>query len=433
MSDAIDPIPRPTTLGLNPSFGFGDRLGLATPGHLAAMDRAAGLIRGIFAQQSIREMQRTARTPREVMDAAVQALSRHDSASTRVWGADADHLKTPDDVERTADAGFVFFTIDPSEHVDPLADGYGTAEIEEKYRPTPWLETYLGQHIQIPHGPKIVFDEITLKRAAIKYGRAIQHALELGQVIRDAAERRGQLYEIEVSVDETDQPTGMAEHYLIADRLLRGGGGFAGLGDKIVSLAPRFIGDLEKGVDYIGDLDALERSLREHAAIAEHLGPYKLSLHSGSDKVSMYRALARATRGRFHVKTAGTSYLEALRAVAYHAPNLFRRVVDFSRGCYDRDRATYHVHAEVSRVPPPAEVPDDRRLLELYLERWADVPVGRGFVQPGRQILHCAFGSVMTDAVLGAEVLQVLREHPGTYRDLLAEHFVRHLEALNSA
>ena len=52
------------------------------------------------------------------------------------------------------------------------------------------------------------------------------------------------------------------------------------------------------------------------AAIAEVLGPYKLSLHSGSDKISMYTALARATKGRFHVKTAGTSYLEALRVIA---------------------------------------------------------------------------------------------------------------------
>ena len=59
---------------------------------------------------------------------------------------------------------------------------------------------------------------------------------------------------------------------------------------------------------------------------ARELGPYKLSLHSGSDKLSMYAAMARATRGRFHVKTAGTSYLEALRVVARHEAGLFRRL-----------------------------------------------------------------------------------------------------------
>ena len=100
-------------------------------------------------------------------------------------------------------------------------------------------------------------------------------------------------------------------------------------GIKLVSLAPRFIGDFEKGVDFKGDLPAFERSLADHAAIAEMLGPYKLSLHSGSDKLSIYPAFARLTKGRFHVKTAGTSYLEALRAVLRHNEELFRQIVEF--------------------------------------------------------------------------------------------------------
>ena len=92
---------------------------------------------------------------------------------------------------------------------------------------------------------------------------------------------------------------------------------------KLVSLAPRFIGEFEKGVDYKGDLKAFEKSLADHAAIAKKLGPYKLSLHSGSDKLSIYPAFARATAGLWHVKTAGTSYLEAVRAVARHNADLF--------------------------------------------------------------------------------------------------------------
>src|SRR5579871_6156718 len=136
---------------------------------------------------------------------------------------------------------------------------------------------------------------------------------------------------------------------------------------KLVSLAPRYIGDFEKGVDYKGDVAALERSLRDHAAIAELLGPYKLSLHSGSDKLSMYPALARATQGRFHVKTAGTSYLEALRVVARHDPKLFRRIVEFARNHYDRDKATYHVSATLASAPPPSEVGDATELEKHYL------------------------------------------------------------------
>jgi len=200
---------------------------------------------------------------------------------------------------------------------------------------------------------------------------------------------------------------------------------------KLVSLAPRFIGDFEKGVDFIGDLTALEKSLQDHAAIAERLGPYKLSLHSGSDKVSMYTALARATQGRFHVKTAGTSYLEALRVVAIHESAMFREICEFARDRYPTDRATYHVHAALDNVPAPVNL-DDLKLLQTYLERWEDVPEGKGFTEAGRQILHCTFGSVLTDERLGGMVRQCLVDHMDTYTEVLALHFAKHLEALQA-
>src|SRR5438105_4201267 len=95
-------LPQPVLLGLLPSFGFGDRLGLATPGHIAAC--AKGKLQPIFAQQSVREMTRTQRTPQQVMAAAQQALQNE--AWKRAWGADADHLKTREDVESLAAAGY---------------------------------------------------------------------------------------------------------------------------------------------------------------------------------------------------------------------------------------------------------------------------------------------------------------------------------------
>ena len=113
----------PSLLGTTPSFGFGDRLGLATVGHVAALLEAGGPIRGIFSQQSIREMERTARTPADVMSAAATALES--VQYTENWGADADHLKTRADVDRTVSAGFCFFTLDPSDHVDQSADRGG--------------------------------------------------------------------------------------------------------------------------------------------------------------------------------------------------------------------------------------------------------------------------------------------------------------------
>lgn len=262
-------------------------------------------------------------------------------------------------------------------------------------------------------------------RAAVKYGKAINHALMLADHIAKVNTAAGRDHEIELSVDETEQPTTLAEHYIIADRCLAAG-------MKLVSLAPRFIGDFEKGVDYKGDREALEKSLEDHNAVAEQLGPYKLSLHSGSDKISMYTAFARATKGRFHVKTAGTSYLEALRVVALHDESLFRQVVEFGRSRYETDKATYHVAATLDSAPPADQVSDIKQLERQYLELWDEVPEGKGFTFPGRQILHCTFGSVLTDDTLGPAVRGAIEQHVDTYTEVLADHFVRHLDALRA-
>jgi tagaturonate epimerase len=415
------------TLGLTPSFGFGDRLGLATPGHVAAMKSAGQGIAAIFPQQSIREMTRTARTPQQVMDDALRGAEA--AGWTGPIGADADHLKTTEDVDVTAAVGFTFFTIDPSGFVDQQADNYSEAVVREKFAvvagETLWTDRYQGRRVALPTGRTILFDEASCQRAAVKYGRAINHAVLMSDHIRRVQEAAGRPFEIELSVDETDQPTSLAEHYIIADQCLS-------RNMKLVSLAPRFIGDFEKGVDFKGDPAVLRASLADHAAIANMLGPYKLSLHSGSDKLSMYGDLARATQGRFHVKTAGTSYLEALRVVARHDAALFRQIIRFARERYDVDKATYHVSATVAGVPGPEEITDISRLEQLYLECWSDVPAGCGFTAPGRQILHCTFGSVLTDRELGPLVKTLVREHQDTYTAVLCEHFEKHLQALRS-
>jgi hypothetical protein len=417
----------PITLGLKPSFGFGDRTGLATPGHVAAMQRAGGGIEPIFPQQSIREMTRTRRTPKQVMDDALAGMKQ--AGWNGNTGADADHLKTPADVDATATVGFTFFTIDPSGFVDAHADNYDEPTLRAKFAPLAnevnWLDGYRGKRVSLTSGTTIDLGELALLRAAIKYGRAINSAVELADYIKQVQATADRDYEIELSVDETEQPTTLAEHWIIADQCLR-------RGMKLVSLAPRFVGDFEKGVDFKGNLALLEKSLVDHAAIAETLGPYKLSLHSGSDKLSMYTALARATKGRFHVKTAGTSYLEALRVVARHDGALFRRIIEFARSRYDVDKATYHVSATLADAPTTEAVPSVTELERAYLENWSEVPRGKGFTNPGRQILHCTFGSVLTDESLGTALRGVLEAHTVTYAEVLEDHFTRHLEALQA-
>ena len=109
---------------------------------------------------------------------------------------------------------------------------------------------------------------------------------------------------------------------------------------------------------------------------------------------------------------------------------MFRALVDFCRSRYDADKATYHVSATLESTPSPAAVDGDTVLEQLYLERWADVPEGRGFTAPGRQILHCTFGSVLTDARFGPALCDVLTAHCDSYSEVLSEHFSRHLRAL---
>jgi len=123
-------------LGLSPSFGFGDRLGLATLGHIAAVKGTK--FAPIFAQQSVRENARTGRTPQQVMDDAKRAVdaAKWDSA----WGADADHLKTVDDISPFVEAGYTFFTVDPGEHVDNAADTDPVEVLKQKVASLNWDE-----------------------------------------------------------------------------------------------------------------------------------------------------------------------------------------------------------------------------------------------------------------------------------------------------
>ncbi len=195
--------PACVTLGLSPSFGFGDRIGLATPGHVEAMRRAGAGIEPIFPQQSIREMARTGRDPRRVMDDALNGLRQ--AGWTGRTGADADHLKTPQDVDATAAVGFTFFTIDPSDYVDAHADDYDEATLREKCAvvagEVEWIDRYRGQSVQLTTGTTIALNEEACLRAAVKYGPRAEPGAATGRPshagkragwprLRDRAQRR---------------------------------------------------------------------------------------------------------------------------------------------------------------------------------------------------------------------------------------------------
>lgn len=406
--------PRP--LGLQKSAGCGDRLGMATPGHIRALrsvfgeDRVVKLA-PIFAQQSIRENARTGRTPQEVMDDAMWGVFQE--GWRQGFGADADHLKTFADVDSCAAAGYTFYTIDPGEYVDDRANNASGSDLREMAEALPWDELHdtLGDlENRLTKKPVETFEflvtlkDVSVVRAAVKYGRAVAHTARMVERIRQAMGERP--FEVEMSVDETETVTTLAEHVYIASELKR-------LGVQVVSLAPRYVGDFEKGVDYIGDLHRFEETFAQHVAIAKTFGPYKLSLHSGSDKFRIYPIAAELAGDLVHLKTAGTSYLEALRAIASIDPGLFREIVQFARERYPVDRASYHVSADLSKMPDIAG--------------WADGELG-GLLNDfhGREVLHVTFGSTLNYEPFRGPFFSALRSHEQTYYEMLDIHFQKH-------
>ncbi len=168
-------------------------------------------------------------------------------------------------------------------------------------------------------------------------------------------------------------------------------------------------------------LKEFERSFAGHAAIARAFGPYKLSLHSGSDKFSVYGITARRTHGLVHLKTAGTSYLEALRVTASFDPALFREIMAFAIERYEIDRASYHVSAELAKVPA-LETLGDADLSGLLDQLVA------------RQVLHVTYGSVLTsERGFKQRLLAGLAAHEEEHYAALEAHFRRHLMPFRSA
>ncbi|HQR32753.1 MAG TPA: tagaturonate epimerase family protein [Blastocatellia bacterium] len=412
---SILPFLKPITLGLKKSAGCGDRLGLATPGHIRAIRTST--MAPILAQQSIRENFRTGRTPQQVMDEAMWGILQEGWRGG--FGADADHLKNTDDIDSCAAAGFTFYTIDPGEHVDNEANTAPVDVLKAKVAAldwaaleTTWEATQAALSHKIDLGTfSVTISEEDLLRSAAKYGRVVAHTVRMYRHLEKVM--AGKDFELEMSVDETETVTTLAEHIYIAHELKR-------LGVKWVSLAPRYVGDFEKGVDYIGDLAEFEKSFAQHLAVSKAFGPYKLSLHSGSDKFSVYPIASRVAGELVHLKTAGTSYLEALRAIGKVNPSLFRDIVAFAKERYPIDRASYHVSAEVSKMQDVAALANDQ--LTTLLDDFH-----------AREILHVTFGSVLHHPDFREPFFATLRRNEGVYYDMLEIHFGKHFAPFDEA
>ena len=411
----VFPFTVPKVIGYVDSFGFGDRLGIANPAHIRAVEDSHMV--PILAQQSMRELERTKRSPEEVIDAATWAVFQE--GYTKGYGADADHLKTTQDIDTMISAGFTMFTFDPSAYVINEAIEMNENQLVEAAKNiesgdlnlNDVLSRYQNQTYRLDENVSFEVTRHEILRAFVKYGGVIKHTVNM---YRHLKEKYGSIStEVELSIDETDIPTSPFEHLFIANELKRQ--------DVIlVSLAPRFIGSFEKGIDYKGDINEFICEYKQHLSIAKMFGGYKISIHSGSDKFKLYDAIGKIKSGSVHIKTAGTSYLEALRTIAIVEPKLIREILEFARKHYEQEKNSYHVSADLSKVPLASEC-NDAELRNLF-DR-----------EDARQVFHVTFGKVLTiqnekgQYIFRDRILMCLEHNEELHYQNLIKHFKRHL------
>lgn len=394
------------------TVGLGDRLGLASDGHIALLRKHEDVY-PVLAQQSMRELSLTSRTYADVLNAATFAVFRQ--GFRRAWGFDGDHLKNKRDIIDALNTGCTMITLDCGEHIRgkyaKASDEEALAEAKRLCALSDDTVNALSGVVFDVEGEKISYTEADLARFALVYGDMLDFATDIWQSIialRNTAD-------FEVSIDEIENPTSPAEHFFIASELAR-------RGVRPATVAPRFCGEFQKGIDFIGDPAQFEREMKVHAAIARRFG-YKISVHSGSDKFSVFPAIARQTHGVFHVKTAGTNYLEAMRIISAHAPDLYRELHNYALAHFDEATVYYHVTTDLSRIPA-LETLTDAELPSLFEQNDA------------RQLIHICYGVLLSakkednTPLFRDRLYEFWRGHADEYAKALERHIGKHLELL---
>jgi hypothetical protein len=382
-------------------MGVGDRFGRQGEAQLAALQQAAA--RGVTItpvwNKSHREHGIIGTRPqcvREEADAAVRARGW-----TGAYFVDADHIG-PANVDAFLQP-CDFFTLDVAEAIGrPAGDGAADA--------------FLGAHPDLvgelaieglPEPLSVTEDDV--RRTVGAYRNAAREAGDLYR--RIAAARGADTFVTEVSMDETATPQSPAELLLI----------LAMLADEAVpvrTLAPRFSGRFNKGVDYVGDPDRFGREFEADACVIRFAvkrfglpAGLKLSVHSGSDKFALYprirETLARLGAG-VHIKTAGTTWLEELVGLALGGEEGLAIAREVYRGAYERFDELCKPYAEVididrARLPAPAEVAGWNG--ETYAAALRHEPDNAAFNPHLRQLLHVGY---KVAAEMGARYLRAL-------------------------
>jgi hypothetical protein len=405
------PFTNPVSLGdYDVTIGLGDRLGLASVGHLKLMKGLKA--RPVLAQQSIRELNFTGRNYSEVLADVVWAVFQENYQGG--FGADGDHLKTFDDIKMALNNGFTMITLDCSEHIHNLQNEE-QAEIDKiylTYEPNlrQYLETwFLGKEFKIA-GMNLFFTPEQFRLNVVIYQKAIDFAIKVyNELIRPYGN-----IDFEISIDETATPTHPLAHFFVAKQLTEAG-------VKINSLAPRFCGEFQKGIDYVGDLNKFKQEYIEHEQIADYFR-YKLSIHSGSDKFRVFPIIGHESK-RFHLKTAGTNWLEAVRVVIEKEPILYRDIHTYALKHLEEAKKYYHISAD------PNKIPNVYKLSDSELKDLMDL-------NDARQVIHITYGLILQakdekgNYLFKNKIFNCLHKNEDLYAHFLQKHIGNHLKKL---
>lgn len=331
------------------SFGHGDRFGHQGKAQLGAVlaARAAGIDVVPVWNKSFREHRIIGTTPDDVRaeaDAAVAALRANCS-----YYVDADHINV------TTVDGFIpgsnFFTLDVAESIGkPCADADVDAFVKS-------MTSYLGELKIDGIDQAFTVTEADVRRITSQYLGAVKEA---GEIYRHILKQKGEGNFIpEVSMDETDTPQTPVELFFILAAI-------AGEGIPVQTIAPRFTGRFNKGVDYVGDAAVFEKEFREDIAVISAAVKtfglpvnLKLSVHSGSDKFKIYGPINRvlkATGAGLHIKTAGTTWLEEIIGLADAGGDGLALAKDIYAQAYTKTEALCAPYASVIDIDP-AQLP----------------------------------------------------------------------------
>ncbi len=245
------------------------------------------------------------------------------------WGADANLLRTPQDVEDAASAGFTYYTIDPSEYVRAGVDALERTEVERALATLvedgtlteEWQQPYVDRTIELTGSQRLALTLEPLQRAAVRYARAIRHCARMSEAIARA--NQGRPYETEAFFAAMPGEATALEHLFIGLEL-------EARGVRLTSLALRLVGPDDAASILAGQAEAVEARLHEHAAVAQFCGPYKLSFHHVSFLPSLYPLLGHCCGDALHLKSRHLSFLEAMRVVHRTEPGLYEEVARFA-------------------------------------------------------------------------------------------------------